>query len=162
MLYILRLTNGSCAVVLSGDEPSARQAALKLDLEGDVEIASVRPLQNFAVQLSPTEDGSLEVEHFDDTTLDDVLACEYPLLEKALRQANAQPFVKPVGTSALSLSALKTWHEGNNRIVREAVRRERERLATPGSCAPEDTLKTAAASRLKSKSMRVGAHPERH
>jgi hypothetical protein len=161
MLYILRLTNGSSVVVLSDDERSARQAALDLNLEGDAEIASIRPLNQFAVQLSPTEDGSLEAEHWDSSTLDDILSREYPLMEEALRHANARPFVKPAGASGLSLAALKSWHEKNNEIIREAIRLERERLATPASAEKEAT-QTISGARLKSKSMRVGAHPQRH
>jgi hypothetical protein len=172
MLYILRLTNGSCVVVMASDEESARQATLALNLDEKAEIATVRALNNFAIQVTPSEDGSLQVDHWDDATLDEVLPSEYPLLDQAIRRANAQPFVKPAGSNALSLGSLHAWHERNNEVVREAVRQERGRLARhdpteattgskPGSAAKEIDQKVALNRPLRSKAVRVGSRSER-
>ncbi len=156
MLYILRFTNGTCVVALAADEAAARQSALKIPLEDGVEIATVRPLDHFAVQLAPTEDGSLDVVHWDAATLDDVLISEFPLLDQAIRRANAQPFVNPAGTSPAGLGGLQAWYEKNNEIIGEALRQERDRLADPVAAEAVVPEEVSAVAPLKSKSARVG------
>lgn len=127
MLYILRLTDGNCLVVLAANEPSARQIAGKVTLDSAAEVVTVRRLQDFAVLLCPTEDGSLDISQWDDTTLDNILATEYPSLNDAYRAANWQRFEKPSG-AASNLEALNTWHEKNVGIIRQGLELERKKF----------------------------------
>jgi len=144
MLYILRLSNGNCVVTLADDELSARQSAEKFGREHTAEVVSVRRLDSFAVQLSPTDDGSLELAEWEDSTLDEILASEYPRLKEAYRRANAEPFSKPAhsaasNSAASSLEALRNWHEANAGIIREGLQFERDRFS------PQEQEKAAAA-----------------
>ena len=128
MLYILRLTDGNCLVVLAANEPSARQIAGKVTLDSAAEVVSARRLQDFAVLLCPTEDGSLDVSQWDDTTLDNILATEYPSLNEAYRAANSQSFEKPPGAPPSNLGALNTWHEKNLGVIRQGLEIERKKF----------------------------------
>jgi hypothetical protein len=127
MLYILRLTDGNCLVVLAANEASARQIAGKVTLGSAADVVTVRRLQDFAVLLCPTEDGSLEVSQWDDTTLDKILATEYPSLNDAYRAANSQRFEKPSGRAS-NLEALNTWHEKNLGGIRQGLEIERKKF----------------------------------
>lgn len=129
MLYILRLANGDCIVATAADERSAVETAKRLSQDAAAEVVAVRPLDGFAVQFSPTEDGSLEVAHWDDSTLDSILASEYPCLNEAYRRANAEPFLKPSDSEEAILSHLKSEHERNTEIIREGLRLELERFS---------------------------------
>jgi hypothetical protein len=140
MLYILRLTDGDCIVALASDEQSAGQAAAKLYPQHTQDIISVRPLDSFAVRFSPTEDGSLEVTHWDDATLDSILANEYPLLNEACQRANAEPFLPAANLAEPVLSQLKDAYERNTDIIREGLQQELQRYAQPDA-----TVKTKAA-----------------
>jgi hypothetical protein len=131
MLFILRLTNGDCVITMEADECSARQTAGKLSLD-ESHVVSVRQLSSFAVQLSPTEDGSLEVARWDDAMLDDVLANEYPLLDQAYRRANSAPFAVANDPEEPILSHLKSAYEQNAEIIREGLRLERQRFGHEG------------------------------
>ena len=82
MLYVLRLPSGDCIVAAAEDESSVRALMGTLGLEPGEIPATIRPLSRFAVRLSPTDEGSLEVNSWDDATLDDFLAHEYPLFLK--------------------------------------------------------------------------------
>jgi hypothetical protein len=123
MLYIVRLTNGNCVILLAPDEQSARCAAKEMDDE----IASIRAIESFRVQLCPTEDGTLEILHWDDSVLDCILKSEYPLLHHAYREANARPFEKPDADQPAILR-LNAEFERNTEIMRQAVRLERQRF----------------------------------
>lgn len=140
MLYVLRLTNGDCVVTVSSDEFSARQAALKLGQDKSAQVASIRPLSGFAMRLSPTEDGSLEVECWDDDVLDDILTKEYPLLYEAYRRANAEPFMQASHTDEPILSHLKSAYEQNIRIIREGLQLERQRYSHEASAPRSKTV----------------------
>lgn len=129
MLFILRLTNGDSVVTTALNERDARENALKLGLENSTEIATVRPLAGFSMQLSPTDEGSLEVVHWEDCTLDDILASEYPLLEEAYRRANTEPFSKLADRDEPILAHLKAANERNKEIIREGLRLELERFS---------------------------------
>jgi hypothetical protein len=131
MLYVLRLTNGDCFVTVAADEQSARQIA-KLKLDPSTEVVTVRPLAGFAVQLTPTEDGSLEVSHWDDATLDDILASEYPLLHQAYLRANAEPFLPSPNPDEPILLELKAAHEHNTEIIRQGLQLEQQRFSQEG------------------------------
>ncbi len=127
MLYILRLTDGNCLVVLAANEHAARQIAGRMNGDSAADVVSARRLEDFAVLLSPNEDGSLDVSHWDDTTLDNILATEYPSLNDAYRAANSQRFEKPAG-AASNLEALNRWHEKNVGIIRQGLELERKRF----------------------------------
>ncbi len=127
MLYILRLTNGECIVVLADDEMSARAITARFTSNEGAAVASVRRLEGFAVQFSPTDEGSLAVSDWDDTTLDDILTCEYPLLNEAYRRANAEPFLQSPNRHEPIFSQLRAAHERNTEIIREGLRQERQR-----------------------------------
>jgi hypothetical protein len=157
MLFILRLTNGDCVIVTAADEPSARESALHLNPENPAAIASVRPLAHLCVQLTPTEDASLEVVAWDGPTLDSIFAQEYPLLEKAYRRANAQSFPQSTTAPASRLEALQEWYEKNLDLIREAVEQERTRLA-PSSAADPIRRQTQLTQPEKSKAMKIGSN----
>jgi hypothetical protein len=127
MLFIVRLTNGNCVILLAPDEQSARQSLKKIDYES-AEIASVRVLDRFGVQLSPTADGSLEILNWDDCALDTILANEYPFLQKAFREANSRAF-EQAGPDEPAILRLNAEFERNTEIMRRAIRMERERCA---------------------------------
>jgi len=128
MLYVLRLTSGDCIVAAAADERSARDLAASLGLDQGETIASVRPLSNFAVRLSPTDSASLEVNSWDDSTLDDILVNEYPLLNQAFRLANSVRFIPLPDSTRPQIEQLKEAHENNTEIIREALRQELDRL----------------------------------
>jgi hypothetical protein len=127
MLYIVRLTNGNCVILLATDEVSARSVAKQMNDECEG-IASIRPLENFRLQLCPTEDGTLEVLHWDESVLDCILENEYPLLHHAYREANACAFEKPDADEPAILR-LNAEFERNTEIMRQALRLERKRFS---------------------------------
>lgn len=135
MLFILRLTNGDCIVLLAPDEQTARSSASQLDILQGEDIVSVRRLDSFEVRLCPTEDGSLEVASWNDAALDSILANEYPILLGAYRRANAQPFARPNDKQPL-LQHLRAEFERNTEIIRQALAREMRRFAGEGSEMP--------------------------
>jgi hypothetical protein len=124
MLYVVRLTNGNCVILLAPDEGRARSAVNGMKEE----IASIRTLEAFRVQLSPTEDGNLEILDWDDSVLNCILKSEYPLLYEAYHEANARPFEKPDADEPAILR-LNAEFERNTEIMRQAVRLERKRFA---------------------------------
>jgi hypothetical protein len=152
MLYIVRLTSGDCIITLAADERSAHEAAKKLRQDESAEVATVRRLDSLGIQFSPTEDGSLEVAHWDEITLDDILASEYPRLNEAYHRANAEPFLTTSDAREGALRRLKTAHDRNTEIIREGLRLERERLnqqpaasQTNSTRSPEKTARAKSA-----------------
>ena len=108
MIYILRLTNGDCVVAMAADESGARRVAICITtLDGAPEIATIRKLGTFGVRFSPTEDGSLQVTHWDDATLDSIFTNEYPLLNEACERAHTEPFLPAANLTEPVLSQLK-------------------------------------------------------
>ena len=128
MLYVLRLTSGDCIVTAAADERSARDLAASMGLEQGETIASVRPLSNFAVRFSPTDSASLEVNSWDDSTLDDILANEYPMLNQAFRSANSVRYIPSPDSTRPLIEQLKKAHENNTKIICEGLRQELDRL----------------------------------
>jgi hypothetical protein len=133
MLYILRLASGNSMLVLAADKRRAREIAAKLHRGESDEVTTVRCLNTFAVQLSPTEDGSLEVAQWDDETLDGILESEYPHLYEAYLRANAEPFRPPSdpklsAVAQLDVAQLKGAYDRNIEIIRKALQLERKRL----------------------------------
>jgi len=127
MLYVLRLTNGDCVVAMAADEYGARHIATKLNLDEIAEVATIRQLDTLGIQFSPSEDGSLEVTHWDDATLDSILANEYPLLNQACQRANAEPFLPAPNPDDSVVSQLKAAYERNKDIIRQGLRQELQR-----------------------------------
>ena len=153
-MYILRLTNGDCIVAMAADERGALETAKKLIQDEAAGVTSVRRLDRFGVQFSPTEDGTLEVEHWDDATVDDILASEYPLLNEAYRRANAAPFIEAFDPEEPVLAQLQSAHDRNTEIIREGLRRELERFnreenpqKVDGDCSPPQIAHAKVASR---------------
>jgi hypothetical protein len=139
MLYILRLTNGDCIVLLASDEQDARRSASRRDsLQGEG-IVSIRPLDEFEVKLSPTEVGGLEIAGWNDGVLNSILANEYPLLYDGYRHANAQPFAAR-NPQTTPLQHLRAEFEKNTEIIRQALVRERSRFAKGRRSAQERPL----------------------
>ncbi len=143
MLYILRLTNGDCVLALAADECSARQTAGKLSCNEGAQVTTIRTLDKFAVQFSPTEEGTLEVAHWDDDALDGILASEYPLLFEAYRRANAQPLMTTASAEEKTLAHLEAAFEKNTEIIREGLRSERQRFSH--GVPPEEAPKAKSA-----------------
>ncbi|MGO8796419.1 MAG: hypothetical protein ACLQLC_16480 [Candidatus Sulfotelmatobacter sp.] len=128
MMFIVRLTDGNCVIAMAADERSAGESALKLSLDKAAEVATIRPLEGFAVQLTPTEDGSLEATHWDDATLESILAHEYPLLNEAYRRANGEPLMPAAQKiDESSLSQLHAAYQRNLEKIREGLGRELQR-----------------------------------
>jgi hypothetical protein len=131
MLYVLRLSSGDSIVAAAEDESCARALAEKLGaMEENETIASVRRLSTFTVRLSPTDRGTLAVNVWEDSTLDDILGHEYPVLNQALKKANAVPFLPSPDREKAILDQLKAADEKNAEIIRQGLRQEIERLSS--------------------------------
>jgi hypothetical protein len=131
MLYVLRLSDGDCVVVLASDEQEARRATNDLDPDNPTEIVSVRQLEGFALRLSPTEEASLEISGWNDATLDSILSREYPLLEEAYRRANAERFDQSQDPKQPALSRLRSQFERNTEAIRKALELELHKFRRP-------------------------------
>jgi hypothetical protein len=129
MLYVLRLSTGDCILVEAPDQSIARDFALGYRLEEGESVVSVRPLPRFAARFSPNDSASLDVNSWDDATLDDILAHEYPLLNEAYRQANSTPLMEAASVNRDTLNQLKDAHEKNLEIIRRGLRLELQRFA---------------------------------
>jgi hypothetical protein len=127
MLYVLRLSGGDCVVTAAEDAISARGMASSLGLESGETVVSVRPLDAFAVRLSPNLDGSLDVSSWDVSTINNLLAHEYPLLNAALREANSVRFMPPPEADRPVLDQLKEAYEQNSEIIRRGLQLELQR-----------------------------------
>lgn len=88
----------------------------------------MRHLDHFRIQLSPTEDGTLEVARWDDGALDDIPGNEYPLLYRAYCRANAAPFARTAESEEPILMHLKAEFERNTEIIRQDLRLELQRF----------------------------------
>lgn len=129
MLYVLRLTSGDCIVTQAHSEISARAFASTIGIEEGESIATVRTLPRFGARLSPTEAGSLEVNSWDDATLDDILVSEYPLLNDAFRTANSVRFMPPPNSTRPLIEQLREAHEQNAQLICKGLQQELQRLA---------------------------------
>jgi hypothetical protein len=144
MIYILRLTNGDCVVAMAADERGAHQVAMRITtLDEAPEVATIRRLDTLGIRFSPTEDGSLQVAHWEDATLDNILANEYPLLNEACRRANAEPFLPAANLSEPVLPQLEDAYERNTNIIRDGLQQELQRCA-PTKSSVEVKIKAAA------------------
>jgi len=123
-MYVMRLANGDSIVATGRDV-----IATLLEEREANEIVSVREISRFAVRLSPSDDGILEVQSWDASTLDDIFAHEYPVLNDALQLANSVPLI-PKGTcNKNTIAELKEAYEQNKEVIRKAIDRERERTS---------------------------------
>jgi hypothetical protein len=130
MIYILRLTNGDCVVAMAANEDGARQVATRITTLDDApEVASVRRLDAFGVRFTPTEDGGLQVAHWEEAALEDILANEYPVLNEACHRANSEPFLPAANLTEPVLPQLKDAYEQNTDIIRDGLRQELQRYA---------------------------------
>jgi hypothetical protein len=146
MLFVMRLTQGDCVIASACDERSARDIASHLAAQDEEIVVSIRELDRFGVRFSPNDQGSLEVHCWDDATLDNVLANEYPVLNEAFRRANAAPLVPanhaPADHAAKPLmTTLKEAYEKNTEVIRQGLRLERQRFSS------ERALKTQKVAR---------------
>jgi hypothetical protein len=133
-MFILRLRNGNCVIVIAHDENEALDKAKSVC--GSSEIASVRFSESFAAQFSLMDDGELRSVLLDETTLTDLLAHEYPMLNAA-RSQSYQDFEASETDSRTEYVLFdeaarehKTGWDGRDKnLITYAVQQERERLA---------------------------------
>jgi hypothetical protein len=132
--FILRLRNGNCVIVIAHNENEALDRARNVCASS--EVASIRLSESFAAQFSLTDDGELRSVLLDETTLTDLLAHEYPMLNAALSQSY-QDFEASETDSRTEYVLFneaarehKTGWDGRNKnLISYAVQQERERLA---------------------------------
>ncbi len=131
MLYVLRLSGGDCIVITAENENQAQVLAAQLMQEQGESVVSVRTLAKFGLRLSPNDDGSLDVNLWDDSSIEDILVNEYPVLNEAFHTANSVRFMPdPEPTEAL-LDQLRDAHDKNTEIIRRGLEQEVERFAEP-------------------------------
>ena len=128
MLYVLRLSTGDCIVADAQNEDLARDLASAYGLEQGESVVSIRALSRFAARFSPTDCASLDVASWDDATLDDILAHEYPVLNEAFHKANSLPFLQTPIENADILTQFKGAHEQNVEVIRKGLRMELQRF----------------------------------
>jgi hypothetical protein len=128
MVYVLRLANGDCIITSARDDREAREIARQIGREPGDEIVSTRRLPQFCVRLSPAESGSLDINSWEDATLDNLLANEYPVLNEALHTANRVKFMAAPESGRPLIAQLREAYEKNTEIIREGIREEQQRL----------------------------------
>jgi hypothetical protein len=128
MVYVLRLANGDCIVTAARDDREAREIARQIGREPGDEIVSTRRLPQFCVRLSPAESGSLDINAWEDATLDNLLANEYPVLNQAIHAANGAKFMAAPESGRPLIEQLREAYEKNTEIIREGIREEQHRL----------------------------------
>jgi hypothetical protein len=131
MLYVLRLANGDSIVAMARNDGEARTLAGQLGRKAGEEVVSVRKLPQFCVRLAPADSGTLDVSCWDDATLDDLLNHEYPRLNDAIHSANRVRFLPSPDATRPLFDQLREAYEKNTDMIREGIRQERERMATP-------------------------------
>jgi hypothetical protein len=141
MLYILRLSTGDCIVVEAQDQSIARDMALAYGLEEGESVVSVRSLSRFAARFSPNDSASLDASSWEDATLDDILAHEYPALNEAFHHANSLPLMEAPSTNREIVTQLKEAYQQNLEIIRKGLRSELERF-TPEPARKQQTTGT--------------------
>src|SRR5215469_75477 len=139
MLFVLRLSTGDSIITVAQDEESARVRTGTLKLEEGEFVAGVRPLSSFAVRVSPSEHGDLEVHSWDAATLEDILINEYPLFNEALHAANAVRFMPSPDANRPLTEQLREAHEQNAEILRKGIQEEGTRLNPDSRLARQKT-----------------------
>ena len=134
MLYILRLSTGDCIIVEAQDQEIARELAIASGLEEGESVVSIRSLSRFAARFSPNDSASLDVSSWDDATLDDILAHEYPALNEAFHHANSVPLMEAASANrGVIVTQLKEAYQENLKIIRKGLRSELQRFAPEGA-----------------------------
>lgn len=126
MIFLLRLASGDCVVTSARNEAEAREQSALIREPGD-EILSVREIPKLALRLTPSEAGTLDVERWDDATLDDILRHEYPILNEAIQNANRMSFLPSPDPSRPILEQLRVAYQENTEVIREGIRQEQQR-----------------------------------
>ena len=139
MLFVLRLSTGDAIITVAQDEESARLQTGTLKLEDGEFIASVRPLSSFAVRVSPSEHGDLEVHSWDGSTLEDILVNEYPLFNEALHAANSVRFMPAPDANRPVMEEFREAHQKNAEILRKGIQEEAQRLSRDSMLARQKT-----------------------
>lgn len=140
MLFVLRLSTGDSIITMAQDEERARLQTGSLKLEEGEFIASVRPLSSFALRVSPSQHGDLEVHSWDATTLADILVNEYPIFHEALRAANSVRFMPPPDPSRPLPEQFREAHQQNAEILRKGIQEEATRLSSDTLLARQKTV----------------------
>jgi hypothetical protein len=140
MVYVLRLANGDSIITSARDDREAREAAYNLGLEAGDEVVSVRRLPQFCVRLTPADTGTLDVNCWDDATLDDLLIHEYPQMNAAIQAANRVKFLPNPDPTKPVFDQLREAYEKNKEIIREGIRLEQQKPEP----APTTTMRKAA------------------
>jgi len=128
MVYVLRLANGDSVITSARDDRDAREAARHLGLEAGDEVVSVRRLPHFCVRLTPADSGTLDIERWDDASLDDILIHEYPQLNAAIRTANRTKFMPSPDPARPIFEQLHEAYQKNTEVIREGIRQEQQRM----------------------------------
>ena len=127
MVYVLRLANGDSIITSARDDRDAMESACHLGLEAGDQVVGVRRLPHLCVRLTPADSGTLEVNCWDDATLDDILVHEYPHLNEAIHAANRVKFLPNPEPGRPVFEQLHEAYEKNTEIIREGIRQEQQR-----------------------------------
>jgi len=147
-VFLCRWPDGTCSIVEAKNKTDAN---IKLDEFGNADHADLYRMKEFLMDLKLTDDGALEINHdegtsgFGDDTINQIM-------EKAYSHLNSVSF----SDEAENLS------EGDpkyKRLVREAVKDERERLWGRKKNLPEP--KTEWAKRAQKLTRSSAAHVDR-
>jgi hypothetical protein len=103
--------------------------AIASGLEEGESVVSIRPLSRFAARFSPNDSASLDASSWDDATLDDILAHEYPALNEAFHHANSVPLMDVPCANREVVTQLKEAYQENLEIIRKGLRSELQRFA---------------------------------
>jgi len=131
MVYLARLASGDSVVTFARDENDAREAVSHSGLEAGDEVVSVRRLPRFCLRLTPADSGTLEINSWDDATLDDILLNEYPRLNAAIRAANRVKFMPSPDPNRPMFEQLREAYNKNTEIIREGIRQEKQQAHSP-------------------------------
>jgi hypothetical protein len=133
-LYLCRWPNGDCSFV----EASSKGAAIAALREaGNAEGCPITPMQDFMVHFALSNGGKLELQCFGEATEEAIFEIAYPVLGKALVDAPEE-----ANTGVLTPEGEK--------LIREAVRKERERVREKKAKEPQTELRR----KINAKTMR--------
>ena len=83
-LFLCRWPNGDCSVVWARNKEDAIEA---LDQVGNAEGCPITPVHEFQIHFALTDRGELALEGLGDDTEPEIVACAYPVLDRALAGA---------------------------------------------------------------------------
>ena len=125
MIYLLRLASGDCIVISARNEAEAREQS-GLIREPQDEVLSVREIPRLSLRFTPSDAGTLDLERWDDATLDDILQHEYPRLNEAIQNANRVKFLESPDPSRPIFEQFRAAYEKNTEVIREGIRQEQQ------------------------------------